>query len=190
MVGIHHIWWLQVSKESHWVPQKTLQRRGSRLGSRRMGKTLSIKCMINSRGIRKTLRQGRSWRWRSGKFMSKSTSVSSSWSYLQLYKTFLTMSVDIPLFLSAFILIIVCILLTGSRRLRRLFTREIQHIFGTTMGYSYYIIPSVWENFTLIIQRKLISIIGHFYFWILRGKSSWTNKNVCTSFIFCPWQNS
>ena len=42
--------------------------RGSRLGRSILGQALAIKGVINSRQIRTRLRQGRYWRWHSGRF--------------------------------------------------------------------------------------------------------------------------
>ena len=44
------------------------QRRGSRLGRRRLGQALSIKPMINSRQISTRIKKGRSWIWHGGRF--------------------------------------------------------------------------------------------------------------------------
>ena len=55
-----------------------LHRRGSRLGSRRLGQVISIKHVINSWQIRTSLRQGISWIYHSGSFMDISPNGSSS----------------------------------------------------------------------------------------------------------------
>ena len=109
-----------------------LQSIGSRLGSRRLGQSLSINNMINSRRISTSLWHDSSWRWRGGRFVVISPSGISSWSSLYPYKTFLPNSVHIPLFMSTFILITVCLFLTGSRNLIHLLIQERHHIFRTT----------------------------------------------------------
>ena len=96
-----------------------------------MVQELSIKHMIKCRQSRTRFIQGSSCSFHGGRFMDSSNSSSSSWSFLHVYKTFLTKYGHNPLFLSAFILITTCIFLDGSRRLCHILRRERHNIFGT-----------------------------------------------------------
>ena len=113
------------------MPSNFFQRRGSRLVRRRMVQELSIKLMINYRQIRTRLRQGISCICSGKRFMDRSTSGGSSWSSIQPPKIFLPKSGHIPLFMSTFFFITVCLFLTGSRRFHQLLRRERQNIFLT-----------------------------------------------------------
>ena len=99
------------------------QRRGSRLGRRRLGQALPINRMINSSIIMERIKQVSSWSLHVGRLMTISTNDRSSQPSIKSSKTLLQDYGKIHLLISTLILITACLFMSSSRRLRHMLIR-------------------------------------------------------------------